>query len=83
MQFGPPRARECINECGCKGGLHAPQSDLDSLSSPVISVSCRAGNTETNGAVALHTDTNTQNTFQVHVEWTTPPDFSLSSPSFS
>lgn len=31
------RARECIYECFCKGGLHAPQCDLDSPASPTIS----------------------------------------------
>lgn len=54
MQFCPLRARECVYECVCEGGLHAPQSDLDSLSSPhhlfslsfffLTLVSCRAGN---------------------------------------
>lgn len=33
-EFCPPRARECVYERLCEGGLHAPQSDLDSLSSP-------------------------------------------------
>lgn len=51
MQFCPPRARDCIYERVYDGGLHAPQSDLDSLSSPPLhhhffshSASCSAGN---------------------------------------
>lgn len=48
MQFCPLPARKCTDERFCKGGLHAPQSDLDSLSSPNVclahSHSCRAGN---------------------------------------
>ena len=52
MQLCPLRAREC-ERVSAYGGLHAPQFDLDSLSSPTISfslsryspsVSCRAGN---------------------------------------
>lgn len=72
MQFCPLHI-EYIYECSCNGGLHAPQCDLDSLSSPIVSASlasltfsCRAGNllnshTANYGAVqTAHTRTHTQ-----------------------
>lgn len=92
MQFCPLRARECVYECVCKGGLHAPQSDLDSLSSPhhlfslsfffLTLVSCRAGNLLNSHIYSeLWCCPKThRHTGQVHVVWTTPlKEFFLSS----
>lgn len=39
MQFCPLPVRKCVDERFCRGGLHAPRSDLDSLSSPSV---CRS-----------------------------------------